>query len=60
MRATHAAIDEVWFDPEDEVLVEEPLEPKKMVVRYEDYRGGAAARWGAGDWGGCEEEEDDW
>ena len=59
MRATHTAIDEVWFDPEDEVLVEEPLEPKKMVVRYEDYRGGGAARWGAGDWGGCEEEEDD-
>ena len=39
--------------------VEEPLEPKKMVVRYEDYRGGGAARWGAGDGGGGEEEEDD-
>jgi histone arginine demethylase JMJD6 len=34
------AIDEVWFDPEDEVIVEENLEPKQLVVRYEDYYGG--------------------
>jgi len=49
------AIDEVWFDPEDEVMVEETLEPEQLVVKYEDYYGGKAGTWGAGDWDGLEE-----
>jgi solute carrier family 25 thiamine pyrophosphate transporter 19 len=57
MRASHAAIDEVWFDENDEVWVEERLEPKQLVVRYEDYRGGAAGFWGAEDWQGVESAE---
>ena len=46
MMQSHDAIDEVWFDPEDEVMVEETLEPRQMVVRYEDYRGGKAGAFG--------------
>ena len=57
MMRTHDAIDEVWFDPEDEVMVEECLEPRRLVVRYEDYLGGRAGRWGASDWDGIPDEE---
>jgi solute carrier family 25 thiamine pyrophosphate transporter 19 len=57
MRASHAAIDEVWFDENDEVWVEERLTPAQLVVRYEDYRGGAAGFWGAEDWQGVESAE---
>ena len=56
MKKSFDAIDEVWFDLEDEVFVDELLEPKQLVVRYEDYRGGGAGVWGWGDWGGGEEE----
>ena len=51
------AIDEVWFDPEDEVMVPERLEPKQLVVRYEDYYGGKAGTWGAKDWDGVDQAE---
>ena len=57
MRKSHDAIDEVWFDEADEVWVEERLEPHQLVVRYEDYRGGAAGFWGAEDWQGVESAE---
>lgn len=57
MRKSHEAVDEVWFDEADEVWVEEPLEPHQLVVRYEDYRGGAAGFWGAADWQGVESAE---
>ena len=59
MMQSHDAIDEVWFDPEDEVMVEETLEPRQMVVRYEDYRGGKAGAFGANDWDGVPAEEDE-
>lgn len=49
------AVDEVWFDAEDEVMVEENLAPEQLVVRYEDYCGGKAGTWGAEDWAGLEE-----
>ena len=57
MERTHDAIDEVWFDPEDEVWVEDSLTPRQLVVRYEDYAGGRAGGWGANDWDGVPEEE---
>jgi solute carrier family 25 thiamine pyrophosphate transporter 19 len=57
LRKTFQAVDEVWFDPEDETWVEERLEPKQLVVRYEDYRGGKAGFWGANDWEGVEHAE---
>lgn len=59
MMQSHDAIDEVWFDPEDEVMVEETLEPRRMVVRYEDYRGGKAGMFGADDWDGVPAGEDE-
>ena len=52
---TSAPVLEVWFDPEDEVMVEETLEPEQLVVRYDDYHGGKAGTWGAGDWDGLDE-----
>lgn len=58
MMDSFTAIDEVWFDPEDEVMVEETLEPRQLVVRYDDYRGGKAGTWGAEDWDGIDKEDE--
>jgi len=55
MEKSWKAIDELYFDLEDEVFVDDVLEPKQLVVKYEDYFGGKAGFWGAQDWGGVEE-----
>lgn len=41
-----AALDEIDFEPELG-MHEENLPPRLLVVRYQDFAGGAAARWGA-------------
>jgi solute carrier family 25 thiamine pyrophosphate transporter 19 len=55
MEKSWKAIDELYFDLEEEVFVDDVLEPKQLVVKYEDYFGGKAGFWGAQDWGGVEE-----